>query len=78
MCCRDVIDLITEYLDDAMLRRDRARFEAHLASCPGCATYLNQLRQTTTWLGQLSDASIPLSAQDAFLTSFRNWKRETR
>jgi len=78
MCCRDVIDLITEYLDDVMKGLDRARFDAHLASCPGCTTYLDQLRQTTTWLGQLSEASMPILAQDAFLRSFRDWKRESR
>ncbi len=76
MSCREVVDLITNYLDGAMLEHDRTRFEAHLDDCPGCTTYLDQLRLTTSWLGQLSEGSMPIPTQDTFLAAFRGWKRE--
>lgn len=42
--CRDVVNLITDYLENRMADADRERFERHLAVCTGCATYLHQMR----------------------------------
>ena len=44
--CRDLVELITDYLEERLSPVDRARFEAHLAECEACRTYLDQLRQT--------------------------------
>ena len=46
MPCRELVELVTEYLEDALPAQDRARFEAHLADCEDCNTYLDQMRQT--------------------------------
>ena len=46
MLCREAVEAVTAYLEDAMQRRDRARFEAHLAACPHCSAYLEQIRET--------------------------------
>jgi anti-sigma factor RsiW len=46
MTCQELVELATDYLDGAMSAGDRARFEEHLAICPGCQTYLDQMRQT--------------------------------
>ena len=44
--CVDAIDLVTEYLDDALSANDLARFRAHLSGCDGCTLYVNQLEMT--------------------------------
>ena len=44
--CRELVELVTEYLDGALAVEARARFEEHLERCAGCERYLEQLRQT--------------------------------
>jgi anti-sigma factor RsiW len=59
--CREVVELVTEYLEGAMPPEDREVFERHLLVCPPCATYLDQIRSTV---------------MDGLLDAFRGWKRE--
>src|SRR5690348_8905597 len=46
LTCREFVELATEYLEGTMSDEDRSRFEQHLAICPGCVTYVEQMRQT--------------------------------
>jgi anti-sigma factor RsiW len=76
MPCRDVVELITDYLDDALPAPQKADLEAHLADCDGCATVLDQFRATVTVTGRLAqddlDALDP-TTRDALLGVFRGW-----
>lgn len=73
MPCRELVELITEYLEDRLSPRDRARFEAHLAECPPCQRYLDQFRQTIRVLGRLPEESLSPAARDMLLAAFRGW-----
>lgn len=75
MPCRELVELVTDYLEDRLSPRDRARFEAHLAECEYCETYLEQMRQTIRALGRLPEESLSAEARDALLTAFRGWSR---
>ena len=75
MPCRELVELITEYLDDRLSSIDRARFEAHLAECEACRTYLEQFRQTIRVLGRLPEESLSPEARSALLDAFRGWSR---
>jgi anti-sigma factor RsiW len=75
MPCRELVELITEYLEDRLSPIDRARFEAHLAECEGCHTYLEQFRQTIRALGRLPEESLSPEARNTLLAAFRNWSR---
>jgi predicted anti-sigma-YlaC factor YlaD len=44
MNCDELVELVTDYLEDRLPRADVARFEAHLAECPGCDNYLGQIK----------------------------------
>ncbi|HEX6394519.1 MAG TPA: zf-HC2 domain-containing protein [Acidimicrobiales bacterium] len=50
--CRQAIELLTEYLEEALPARERSRLEAHLRTCDGCRAYLEQLRATIAALGR--------------------------
>lgn len=76
LSCRELVELVTDYLEDALTPADRARFEAHLADCVGCTNYLWQIRQTITLLGRLPDDSLSPDAEQILLAVFRDWKRE--
>ena len=58
MSCRELVDVITDYLEGTMAEEDRARFEAHLGQCHYCINYLAQMRETIAALGGLSEDSI--------------------
>lgn len=45
--------------------------EAHLALCPGCQAYLDQMRVTIAELGHVPVDSLPPEAQQALLDAFR-------
>jgi len=53
---------------------ERQRLEAHLAVCPGCANYLEQLRATIRVTGSLADDGLPAGTSTALQAAFRAWK----
>lgn len=75
MPCRELVELVTDYLEDRLSPEDRARFEAHLAECDACRLYLEQFRQTIRVLGRLPAESLSSEAREALLTAFRGWSR---
>ncbi len=75
LTCRELVELVTDYLDDRLSPIDRARFEAHLVECEACRTYLEQFRQTIRVLGRLPEESLSPEAREALLTAFRGWSR---
>jgi anti-sigma factor RsiW len=74
MACRELVELVTAYLEGVLPHAERARFEAHLQGCRGCRTYLEQMRQTVRVLGTVPDGVVNPAMQDELLNMFRNWK----
>jgi len=68
-----MVELVTDYLEGRLPRRERRRFERHIAGCDGCVAYLDQMRQTLRVLGSLSEETISVEARDALLHAFRDW-----
>ena len=76
VACRELVELVTDYLEDAIPERDRARLEAHLAGCEGCTAYLEQMRTTIRLAGRLTEQALPEQTCAALLEVFRDWGRE--
>jgi anti-sigma factor RsiW len=74
LTCKEMVELVTNYLEGGLSTRHRRRFERHIAGCDGCSTYLDQMRQTIQLLGGLTEDSISPEAKDALLHAFRDWK----
>jgi anti-sigma factor RsiW len=74
LVCRELVELVTEYLSEALTADDRARFEHHLSECPPCTTYLAQMRATIALAGTLS-SSASTGAQPELLRVFRSWSK---
>ena len=74
LACRELVELITDYLEGTLAERDRRRFEAHLPTCRGCREYLAQMRRTVATVGALRENEIPAEVMDELLRSFRGWK----
>ena len=74
MPCRELVEVITDYLEDALPRDDRVRFEAHLAECDACRDYVDQLEQTIALSGRVETEGLPPGLQDELLSAFRAWR----
>ena len=74
MTCRELVELVTDYLDGALSRRDRVRFEGHLHECDGCAAYLEQMKVVRANLGRIREQDVPVHAKQVLLDAFREWK----
>lgn len=75
MTCQELVELVTDYLEDALQSEQRDRFEAHLTVCPGCVEYLQQIRLTITATGAVTADSLEPQVRDALLSAFRSWTR---
>ena len=77
LVCQEVVELVTAYLDGALAPAARARFEAHLEGCDGCATYLDQLRATVAAVGEIRDEDLDpvyrMRLMDAFAEATGSW-----
>ncbi len=73
--CRELVELVTDYLEATLPLDERTRFELHLTYCDGCRTYLAQMRQVLEGAGELTEESIAPEARDALLATFRGWKK---
>jgi anti-sigma factor RsiW len=73
MTCRELVQVITDYLEGNLSRRDRRRFEAHIRDCDGCTTYVEQMRETIRLTGVLGEDDLEPAARDELLAVFRDW-----
>jgi hypothetical protein len=71
LACRGLVEAVTDYLENALPAAERARVEGHLAECPPCRTYLEQMRLTIRATGRLAEESISAEARARFLEVFR-------
>ncbi len=73
MTCRELVALVTDYLDGTMPQLERIRFERHVAVCPPCRAHLEQMRETIRASGALTEESISPAAREALLDAFADW-----
>ena len=74
--CREVAELLNDYLDDAIPAPDRARLDAHLAGCDGCTAALDQLRETIRVTGTLTQEQISRDELEPVRSVFRAWRSD--
>lgn len=74
MDCKELVEEITAYLDGTLPDADRRRFDTHLANCPCCTEYLEQMRQTIARLGTLDETALSTDARERLLAAFRDWR----
>jgi anti-sigma factor RsiW len=73
LTCQQVVELITAYLEDALVPAERERFEEHLARCAGCSAYLAQMRETVALAGHV-ELRLPPELEGRLLEAFRSWR----
>ena len=74
--CREAVELVTDYLDGALSRRDRRRLEFHLCGCPNCAAYLEQIRMTIQATGAIDAGDLTPEARADLTELYRRWRSQ--
>lgn len=74
LTCRELVELVTEYLEGSLTPDERARFEDHIMTCPPCRSHLDQMRHTIDLIGQIPEESLPPQVETDLLEAFRGWK----
>jgi predicted anti-sigma-YlaC factor YlaD len=74
MTCKELVELVTDYLEGTLSEADRVRFDDHLVGCPFCTTYLDQMRQTIRTVGQLREEAIAPETLAELLARFKEWR----
>jgi len=71
--CQELVELVTDYLEEALSPADARRFEEHIGGCDGCTEYLHQFRRTIELTGTLTPGDLTPEAESALLDVFRSW-----
>jgi predicted anti-sigma-YlaC factor YlaD len=75
MTCREVVELVTDHLEDVMAPGERRRMDRHLARCEGCQAYLEQMRVVIRVAGRPAVDAVPPETMAGLLRAFRDWRR---
>ncbi len=74
LTCKELTELITDYLEGRMSLGQRLRFQLHLGMCRRCRIYLRQMKMTIQTLGKLPDEPIPADVREELLMRFRSMR----
>ncbi len=74
LVCQQAVELVTDYLEGALTRRDRRRLEAHLRDCPNCSAYLEQIRQTIRLSETIEAEDLTPEARADLTELYRRWR----
>jgi anti-sigma factor RsiW len=75
LLCIEVVELVSDYLDGELDPETRGRVEAHLALCPHCAVYVEQVRDTVRALNRLPADELPEHAVAELEAAFAAFRR---
>ena len=75
MTCKELVELVTEYLEGTLPDDVRVRLEHHLSGCEGCTNYVEQMRQTIRLTGQVHEESLTPQQRDELVRLFHDWKK---
>jgi anti-sigma factor RsiW len=73
LTCKQLVEIVTEFLEGTLPRETRQRFDAHLNVCAPCRTYLEQMRKTIALTGRLREEDLEPETKNRLLDLFRQW-----
>jgi anti-sigma factor RsiW len=73
LVCQEAVELISDYIEGTLPRRERQRLDAHLAGCEHCSEYLAQIRLTIRLTGRLRADDLTPQMRADLLAVYRSW-----
>ena len=75
MPCRELVEVITDYLEGALSPEDHRRFEEHLEACSACKLYVDQFEAVIRTVGRItSEDQLDPELRDGLVAAFHDWK----
>ncbi len=74
LACQQAVELVTDYLENKLPRRQRRRFERHLRGCPHCTAYLDQIRVTIQLAGKVDPDQLDPEIREGLLDLYRRYR----
>jgi anti-sigma factor RsiW len=74
LTCQELVEVVTDYLEGALVPQDAARFAQHLQMCPPCLEYVEQIRSTIRLAGRLRAEQLAPADRERLVELFRSWK----
>jgi predicted anti-sigma-YlaC factor YlaD len=75
MTCKELVELVTDYLEGTLAEDARLKMEDHLSRCDGCTNYLEQMRQTIRLTGQVREENLTTQQREDLFKLFHGWKK---
>jgi anti-sigma factor RsiW len=72
--CRELVEVLTDYLEGVLTAEARADIERHIVICSGCSNYVEQFRSTIDLLGRIAADERDDAQASAALAIFRDWQ----
>jgi len=70
--CKQIADLLVDYLTDNLRPKLKQEFARHLSLCPDCVSFVNTYRKTVQSTAALRSEKIPAKVRDNVLSFLRN------
>jgi len=74
MPCRELVEVITDYLEGALPERDRIRFEEHLEVCSACRLYVEQFEAVIRTVGRITEEQLDPGFREGLVAAFRDFR----
>lgn len=72
MNCKEVVDLLSDYLAGELSEEDVAGIRSHLKGCRNCITFLDSLKTTVNLTHSLKAEDIPPAVVDRLQTFLKS------
>jgi hypothetical protein len=73
--CRQIAELLGDYLDGSLPRETRELIDFHIDGCAPCVAFLNTYRGTVDAARKLPEVAIPPELKKRLLTVLKSAKR---
>jgi anti-sigma factor RsiW len=74
LSCQQAVELVTDYLEGVLSRRERRRLERHLRACDGCGAYIEQVRAVQVATGRVGPEDLDDTTLEGLVQLFREHK----
>lgn len=69
--CQQLVELVTDYLEDALSEETRVAVETHLSRCDDCSGYVAQVRRMLELTRSTPAGPVPPALLDRLTAEFR-------
>jgi len=75
LVCREVVELVSDYLEGTLPPRQVARLERHLSGCDPCVEYVGQIRTTVALAHQVPPGEVDADTTQRLVELYRTWQK---